>query len=51
LSASIPVKHQTMSRDNQQNATVEFSTTSGNTFEIIIPEKEGMTVTVGIYFE
>jgi hypothetical protein len=38
--------------DNQQNATVTFATTSGNTFGINIPEsKEGMTVTVGVYFE
>jgi len=38
--------------DNQQNATVSFATTSGNTFEVNIPEsKEGMTVTVGVYFE
>ena len=39
--------------DNQQGVTANFSNGSGSTaFNIIIPEsKEGMTVTVGIYFE
>ena len=38
--------------DNTQGVTVDFSTSSGNPFNITIPETNtGMTVTVGIYFE
>lgn len=38
--------------DNMKGVTVYFSTTSGNPFNVTIPESnEGMTVTVGMYFE
>jgi hypothetical protein len=38
--------------DNMQGVTVDFSTDSGNPFNITIPEsKEGVTVTIGLYFE
>jgi hypothetical protein len=39
--------------DNNQGVTASFYNSSGsNTFDITIPEsKEGMTVTVGVYFE
>ena len=38
--------------DNTPGVTVDFSTNSGNPFNITIPETNtGMTVTVGIYFE
>jgi hypothetical protein len=39
--------------DNQQGVTATFNNAAGSTaFSILIPEsKEGMTVTVGIYFE
>jgi hypothetical protein len=39
--------------DNNQGVTANFSNSSGsNAFSILIPEsKEGMTVTVGVYFE
>ena len=38
--------------DNQPGITVDFCPVSGNPFKVTIPEsKEGMAVTVGIYFE
>jgi len=38
--------------DNTNNVIVDFSTNSGNPFQITIPESnEGTVVTLGIYFE
>jgi hypothetical protein len=38
--------------DNTQNVSVYFSNNNGGPFSITIPNSgEGMTVTVGIYFE
>jgi len=38
--------------DNTSGVTVYFSNNSGGPFNLTIPEtNEGMTVTVGIYFE